>query len=334
MKKFIISAVATAAALSAISLMCDGLYMFNLTMSRKAQVPSHKKNGKNKEVPPQNECNEYMDFADKGKEYLKTKYTEKVQIISEDRKKLSATIVLSNAVHTDGKLKFTVCIHGYRSNGLNDFAMMAEYFTDAGFGMLIPDNRSHGESEGKYIGFGWNDRKDCLSWCEYLVKRYGEDIEIVLMGISMGATAVMAALGENTIPQIKCAVEDCGYSNAWEELSLQLYNTYGLKPFPALYLVSIWNKIINGYFISENNALKQIKNSKLPILFIHGENDRYVPLYMVNKLYEAYEGPKMLYIAPNAAHAQSFIKNQENYKKKLDEFFSSAFSEHKDDVAL
>lgn len=153
-------------------------------------------------------------------------------VTSPDGLKLSAYFV--SAPSPAGRT--AILAHGYSSGG-KSMSPFARFFCDSlGYNVLMPDARGHGESEGKYIGFGWHERKDILLWIDKVLERTGEDSSIVLFGISMGGATVMSASGEKLPLQVKAVIEDCGYSSLWGELSYNIRRIYILPTFPLLHL--------------------------------------------------------------------------------------------------
>ncbi|MFR1785343.1 MAG: alpha/beta hydrolase [Ruthenibacterium lactatiformans] len=149
---------------------------------------------------------------------------------------------------------------------------MAEYarrFYDAGFSLLLPDARGHGQSEGGYIGMGWPERRDIAALVQRVTAENGAP-DIVLMGVSMGAATVMMTAGEPLPPNVRAIVEDCGYTTAWEEFRYQLKKTYGLPPFPVLYTADALLRRRAGFSLREASAAAQVAHSRTPMLFIHG----------------------------------------------------------------
>lgn len=213
--------------------------------------------------------------------------------------------------------KFVLLAHGYSSEGRGMAAFARLYHEKLGFNALMPDNRGHGESEGHYIGFGWHDRKDYLSWIDYLIKTYGEDIEIVLHGVSMGGGVVLMTSGEELPEQVKCIISDCAYDSVEKLMSYQLKRLYKLPYFPFMPITSFILKLRAGYSFKDANALKQVKKAKLPILFIHGGDDQFVPTEMVTRLHDAANCEKELLVIQEAGHANSYWKDMEQYTRRV-----------------
>ncbi len=214
--------------------------------------------------------------------------------------------------------KTVIVVHGFTTNkeNMKPYAML---FHDLGYNVLVPDNESHGESQGKLIGFGWNDRKNVIAWSNMLIKD-NQESQITLFGLSMGAATVMMASGEQLPTQIHQIIEDCGYSSVWDELKFQAKDMYGLPAFPILYEVSAISKVRAGFTYGEASAVKQLEKNKLPVLFIHGSKDDFVPTNMVYDLYKATRGPKELLIINGAKHAQAYETDMKKYKESVSNF--------------
>ncbi len=211
-------------------------------------------------------------------------------------------------------------IHGYRNQGLDMLPIGYLYHRQLGFNVLLPDLQAHGQSDGQYIQMGWKDRLDALRWTEVAQTLFGNDISMVVHGISMGAATTMMLSGEETPPFVKVFVEDCGYTSVWDEFRNELHNAYKQPPFPLLYSCSALCKIRHGWSYGQASALKQVGRCTKPMLFIHGDADTYVPTWMVHPLYEAHKGKKALWLSPGVAHADSFWTYPEEYTQRVASF--------------
>lgn len=215
--------------------------------------------------------------------------------------------------------KTVIVVHGF-TNDKEDMKPYAWMFHELGYNVLMPDNMSHGDSEGQIIGYGWNDRLNVIKWAELLVEQ-NSDSEITLFGVSMGAATVMMASGEESLPdQVVNIIEDCGYSSVWDELKYQAKEMYNLPAFPILYEVSAISKIRAGFSYGQASSVNQLKNNTRPVLFIHGGDDTFVPTSMVYKNYQATQGEKELYIVKGAGHAKSFETDPRAYIEKISTF--------------
>lgn len=214
---------------------------------------------------------------------------------------------------------WAILCHGYTSSG-NKMAYQAEHFYNMGYSVLMPDARGHGKSEGKYIGMGWDDRRDIVCWIKTILQKQPQ-AKIILYGISMGAATVLMTAGEPLPNNVKAIIEDCGYSSIRDEFTYILRHFIKLPSFPMLHAAAIHIKLRSGFnFLSEGNAVQQIKNAKTPILFIHGKQDTFVPYTMFQKLYNEAPEHKQCLIIDNAGHAESCIKEPVLYWQTITNF--------------
>lgn len=216
--------------------------------------------------------------------------------------------------------KWVITVHGYTSEGINMSSYAKNYY-DMGYNVLIPDLRSHGLSEGDYIGMGWDDRLDIIDWINTILE-YNPNAEIVLHGVSMGAATVSMVSGEDLPSNVKAIVADCGYTSVWDEFAYQLDDLFSLPEFPILNVSSLVAKVRAGYFLGEASTLKQVAKSKTPILFIHGDEDDFVPYYMMEELYNATSSEKEMLTIKNAGHAKASEIDPETYWTTVSNFIN------------
>ena len=243
----------------------------------------------------------------------KSNYSDKY-IESYDKLQLHSYVVTQNSN------KWAIVVHGYGGSGklMSD---KSKYFYDMGYNVLIPDLRGHGKSEGDYIGMGWKDRLDIISWINFITKE-NPNAEIVLHGTSMGAATVLMTSGENLPSNVKAIVADCAYTSAWDEFSYQL-ETY-LK-VPSYYILNVTNmvtKLKAGYSLKEASALECVKKATVPILYIHGDKDKFVPYSMMDKLYDATSSPKEKLTIDGGEHANSDLVSPFLYWLTVEDFLN------------
>nr|WP_225421268.1 alpha/beta hydrolase [Levilactobacillus fuyuanensis] len=220
--------------------------------------------------------------------------------------------------------KTVIISHGYKGNG-ETMANFAQMYHRLGFNVLLPDDRGHGESAGKYISFGWLDRLDYLQWIQQVIDRSNADVKILMFGVSMGGATMEMLSGESLPPQVKAIIADCGYSSIEAELTYLLKRQFHLPKYPIEPLVSTISKRRLGYYLGDVTATDQLKKNKRPILFIHGEKDVYVPVGMAYENYAATHAAKQLWIVKNASHAESFWINPTRYQTHVEEFLETYF---------
>lgn len=249
-----------------------------------------------------------------GDAWVDSKDYDHICIKNRKKQPIHALIVKADAPSD----KWLVCIHGYTSSpkGMGSYA---KHYHDRGFNILLPALRGHDVSEHKYISMGWLDRLDIVDWIGYLNDVY-KDIQIVIHGVSMGAATTMNTTGEELPSNVKCAIADCGFTTMWDELKSELKASYHLHAFPTLCSSSIISKVIAGHTYKEASCLKQLKKSKTPTLFIHGEEDDLVPYDMMDRNYNEAACPKEKLSIPDAKHADSHLIHPEIYWPKVFEF--------------
>lgn len=226
------------------------------------------------------------------------------------------------AAHSTSK-SVLIC-HGF----MNNKEMMGAYaamFHQMGYNVLLPDARSHGQSEGKYIGYGWPERYDERKWINRLIQKNGQDSQIVMFGVSMGGATTMMTSGLKLPHQVKAMIEDCGYTSLAAELDHEASHMYHMPPLiakPAEASLSIINRVANGFFTSEASSVAALHYNHRPMLFIHGAKDNFVPTEMVYTNYKATRGPKELWVVPKAGHAKSFQTAPQQYQRHIQQFLS------------
>lgn len=214
-----------------------------------------------------------------------------------------------------------VILHGYTDNAVRMLMIGYMYNHDLRYNILLPDLYYHGDSEGRAIRMGWLDRLDAMRWMEVADSVFGGHTQMVVHGISMGAATTMMVSGEEQRPYVKCFVEDCGYTSVWDQFAKELQEQFHLPSFPLLDIADRLCRTRFGWGFREASALEQVRKSTLPMLFIHGDADDFVPTDMVYPLYEAKEqGDKELWIVPGAGHALSYLENREEYTRRVGEF--------------
>lgn len=219
--------------------------------------------------------------------------------------------------------KTAVVVHGHTDNARRMLMIGYLYNHDMGYNVLLPDLQHQGLSAGDAIQMGWKDRLDVLQWMDTANTLFGGNTRMVVHGISMGAATTMMVSGEKQKPFVKCFVEDCGYTSVKDEFSYELKEMFGLPDFPLLPTAGFLCKLKYGWSFGEASALAQVKKCNLPMLFIHGGNDTYVPTRMVYPLYQAKPGIKELWIPEGVEHAESYKKCRKEYTERVKNFVNT-----------
>ena len=243
---------------------------------------------------------------------------EKMTITNPEGFKLAAKMIYADDPKTHN---YVILCHGYQCKG--DWMMPHAYvFHQWGFNTLLVDWKSHGESEGKWIGMGWKDKDDLMLWIDEVLKKDPE-ANIVLLGISMGGATVLNASGmEELSDHVVAIIDDCGYTNVWDAFADQMKTLYNIPAFPLMHSASMMNSRINGFGFKEADSVKQLRKADpdLPMLFIYGENDAFVPLHMLDEVYDAKRGIKEKLIVPDTDHGNSYCREPELYFTTIKSF--------------
>ncbi|MBR5515273.1 MAG: alpha/beta hydrolase [Clostridia bacterium] len=248
---------------------------------------------------------------------LKNAEYENVYIKSVDNLKLRAKYY-----HNINGAPVAIMVHGYRSSSSHDSGGAYRMFTERGYNVLIPDQRTHGESEGHTITFGVKERYDIARWVEYTANRFGKDTPIVLMGVSMGAATVMMCSDLELQGNVKGIIADCGYTSPKDIISRVMKENMKLPPSIFYPLVKVSAQFFGGFDPDKASPITSVKDSRYPILFIHGDADSFVPYYMSEKLFEQCTSKKMFLGVKGADHGISFIIGEKEYLEAVDRFLS------------
>lgn len=260
---------------------------------------------------------EYSGFMGSNEDNLWFSETaEDIYITAEDGLKLHAYLITNEDKNSNGN--FAMVFHGYTSEAKH-MAYSAKHFYDLGYSILLPDARSHGTSEGRFISMGWLERKDNLLWIDEILK-INSKAKIFLYGISMGGSTVVNTAGEELPEQVVFAIEDCGYSSVWDEFSHQMNSMFRLPSFPLLNLAAVIAEMKADFDLVEADSVAQAAKIKIPTLFIHGSEDTFVPFEMLDKLYDAATCEKEKLVVEGAGHATSSSTDPDLYWSTVDSF--------------
>ncbi|PIE84281.1 MAG: hypothetical protein CSA07_02775 [Bacteroidia bacterium] len=223
----------------------------------------------------------------------------------------------------DTTRRTALIIHGYSDTPMSMLQLAYLYHHDLGYNVFLPDLFAHGKSEGDHVQMGLRDRLDVLEWLPVVDSIYGGGTEIVVHGVSMGAATTMHLAGEDCPPTVRCFVEDCGYTSVWDEFAHQLDELYGLPPFPMLHTADLICQWKYGWNFREASPLEAVARAKRPMLFIHGDEDTYVPSWMLWPLYEACASPKAIFVAEGSRHARAYRDHPREYTQAVRRFLAA-----------
>jgi len=164
--------------------------------------------------------------------------------------------------------------------------------------------------------------QDCLDWLQWIREHAGEKMPVYLGGVSMGATTVMMASGLALPSNVRGIVADCGFTSPeaiWKHvMTRNLHLPYGWITRTAARRAYRRRLKMEP---KDRSCPEALCNCKVPVLFIHGADDHFVPVEMTYENYKACRAPKQLLIVPGAEHGMSYLVNPEAYEGALKAFW-------------
>lgn len=259
---------------------------------------------------------ELVDALEQAKVKLESAGCTPVEIRAED----GITLVGHWQVCSHPK-RILIAMHGWRSCWSRDFGLIADFWQENGCSVLYAEQRAHGESGGEYLGFGMLERHDCKSWIRWVCENNPEKLPVYLVGISMGASTVLMTGGMELPECVRGIIADCGFTSAqaiWKHVAEEnLHLHYGLYARSADSFCK--KKICIG--AADCSTVDAMAECEVPVLFVHGTDDSFVPVSMTYENYKACKAPKRLLIVPGAEHGMSFCVDPEGYKRAMLEFW-------------
>lgn len=239
---------------------------------------------------------------------------KEIILSSVDGLKLSGAAI---ELYPDSK-RWMIIVHGY--TGSRAFStQFIDMFTDEGYNVLLIDQRRHGRSEGRYTTYGFYEKYDVQTWVNWLVEQHGKDTEIGLHGQSLGGGTVLEYLSI-AVPQVKLVIADCPYSDLTDLMKHQITK---LNKVPAVpFFRWVHNRIRKkaGFSFEQVSPIRSVRESHLPVMFIHGTNDTYVPTHMSQEMYDVKPGPKKLVLIQGAIHANAYHIDPQKYRQEIRSF--------------
>ena len=290
-------------------LLLTGVYVFIVACVRTKELPWLEK--EQLEKTPYGKYYDGIVYADA---WLKEHTTRDIYIESFDGLKLYGRWI--PAKDPKGTVLFA---HGYRSTCLVDFSMVLDLYHDAGLNILLPDQRSHGKSEGKIITFGVKESRDMLSWLAYHNRQFG-DVPVLLSGMSMGASTMMYLADEKLPDNVRGFIVDCGFTTPKEILSCVFTSVTHLPGFLCMWSVGLCTRLFGGFGITQKDSRVSLAKNQLPIIMVHGTNDTFVPCKMTQEAYAVCGGPKQILLAEGAEHGVSFLAEKARYTQLIKDF--------------
>ncbi len=258
-----------------------------------------------------------------GMDWLRNTPHEEVRMQARDGLMLYGR--LYHNAHWNGKV--VLLFHGYQSCAAHDFHTSVRHYEKLGFHLLVVDQRAHGKSAGEYICFGAKERLDAVDWCREMMRRFGNDVPLLLSGLSMGATTVLMAAGASDLPDnVRGIVADCGFIQAHEQFRHVLKIRFHLPAFPMLWICDRICLHRAGYSIRRPTTLQALAKSTLPVLLYHGAADRFVPPSNAVRMKEALGDRAELVLVEGATHGLSWTADETRCAEALTRFTAHVFA--------
>ena len=256
----------------------------------------------------------FVESITKGKEWFFSQNPQEAEIVSHDGLRLHAYYLSADSQNT------IIMMHGYRSGPAHEFAPMFRFYHELGYNLLVPDQRAHGKSEGKYLSFGILERLDVCRWAEYLNDRYAPK-NIFLIGASMGGAAVcMATL--LTLPEnVRGVIADCPFTDPTAQFTYSMSFHTKVPAPPVLYFCSIWSRLL-WHWKLEDVRIDDYSAARLPLLILHGSADPTVPHRMSEMIKEHYGGGLQYELFDDCPHIYAYLKDTPRYQRLVAEFLS------------
>ena len=252
---------------------------------------------------------EYYVYRKKGMETMLTAPQQEFTIRSHRGQKLKGFYYPCGS---QGRI-IAFAVHGYRSEHADTGGILYEYYRSRGIDVFACDHTAQGQSEGHFIGFDVLESRDCLKWVDFLIEKFGPDTKIILHGFSMGAATVMQ-MSSHCPPNVRFIVEDSGYRDAHAAMDHLIGPLYG--PMRLL------NRLIAGYDWNDADVTGSLLQSRIPMLFVHGQLDKLVPYKNGPELYRLYPGEKDCFFPADTRHIESMYTCPQEYAAKLDSFLA------------
>ena len=256
----------------------------------------------------------YYSFIVKSNQWLQDHKAQDVYISSDDGLKLHGLWI--SAPNAKGTVLFA---HGYRSTMLVDFGLAFEFYHNAGMNLLIPEQRSHGKSQGQYITFGIKESADMKQWIAFHNREFGA-FPMILSGISMGASTMMYLADEKLPQNVKGIIADCGFTSPKAIISKVFRSVIHLPAAPTIWVTDLLARVFAHFSLDEKDSRRSLANNRLPIFIIHGTDDDFVPCEMTKEAYAACTGKKQLLLVDGAGHGVSFLVDHDRYTALIQKF--------------
>lgn len=317
-KRIIIGSSVVAAGIAAAGALSYAIthYMVKIALDRE-QPKQHSEKSRNV-LAGSAMLEEFVAHLQENAESLRALSTETVRVTAEDGVEL-----VGHLYRTAGAKRTVLAMHGWRSSWDRDFGMIAPFWHNSGCNVLYVEQRGQGESGGDYMGFGMLERHDCLCWSRFLNENGFDGLPLYLAGVSMGAATVLMSASLDLPENVRGIMADCGFTSAGE-----IWRHVARKNMHLPY-TGLWAAAANDLCrrriqmgAAEYSTLQALKESRVPVLLIHGTDDHFVPVQMTYENYKACTAPKQLFVVPGADHGMSYYIDRQGYEAAMRGFWN------------
>lgn len=225
----------------------------------------------------------------------------------------------------EGSHVWVLLLHGY-TGWKEAMYPYTWFYSKRGYHALIPDLRAQGESEGDFIGMGYTDHKDCKIWLSYILEK-DPHAQIIIHGQSMGAATALMMSGEKDLPEnVRFIVSDSSYTDAYSMFAQKAWEWLHIPPFLVVDSARLMLMLRGGYDLKKADALKAVKKSSTPTLFIHGDQDAMISYHMSEQLHKAAACDNTLKIIKGAGHAQAQTKDPDGFNNAIKDYITEYIS--------
>lgn len=263
----------------------------------------------------------HADLIQRSDRWLRSNNAKDVWITSEDGLKLHGVWV-----EAENPIGAIILVHGYHSTKLVDFGGSMAFFHRQGFNLLLPDQRCHGQSDGKYITFGVKESRDMLCWLKYVNENLWTG-PVLFSGLSMGASTVMYMADEKLPENVKGFLVDCGFTSPGDIIGKVFRDVTHLPPVPWIYGCELFARMFAGFSLWEKSSMKSLRKNRLPIFMAHGKADDFVPCAMTQMAFAVCGGEKYIHLVDGAGHGLSFLVDKQGYAAAVRSFLKITLGE-------
>jgi len=213
-----------------------------------------------------------------------------------------------------------ILLHGITDNR-EGVAGYGKLFLAHGYAVLLPDVRGHGESGGQLATYGIKESDDIHRWVSWM---YEHDPPQCVYGFgeSYGAALMLQSLAAE---QRYCSVAvESPFSTAREMSFERISGPLHLQPWfgktvgrPAIWSAELYARLRYGVDLLQPNPLEAVKHSSVPVLLIHGENDRSISPHHSQLIAAAAPNHVQLWLVPHAGHTMAWSAAHQEFEQRV-----------------